>query len=160
MRKSPWQNADIFGRAENLALNSLGSTGAHPTVHEPVAKAIYAWMYDDKETTKQNVAKPPAVNYIYTYGHRKFILAKGLVENSGEVDKEGLIGIGVSTVKTTESGFNWTKVYTVMNAFDPNEYWPLGNIQTVDLLESDSCLDGYTGHSVQQPDGSIRVFCK
>ena len=148
-------NADFFAYAENLALNSLGSSSSQPIVHEPVAKAIYAWMYNDKESTKVNTAEPPAVNYIYTYGHRKFILAKGLLENSGEANKEGLIGIGVSTVQEDIDGINWTKVYTVMNAFDPNENWPLDNIQTVDLLESNSCLDGY-----RPVGGSYPVVCE
>jgi len=138
------QNADFFGRAENLAENSLGSTGEHPTVHEPVAKAIYAWMYNDRESTMYTIADDSGLESIhYSYGHRKFILETGLVENSGEADKEGLIGIGVSTVQVVESGFNWTKVYTVMNGFDPNGNWPMGNIQTVELLESNQCLNGY-----------------
>ena len=151
------ENADFFGRAENLAFNSLGSTGESPTVHEPVAKAIYAWMYKDKEDTKKTDPNTGAITY--SYGHREFILAKGLIENSGEPNKEGLIGIGVSTVKPTEGGYNWTKVYTVMNAFDPNENWPMGNIQTVELLGSNACLDGYAGHNVVRPDGSTAYVC-
>ncbi len=152
-------NADSFSYAENLASNSLGSTGSPPTIHEPVAKAIYAWMYDDKESTRANIAEPPAENFIYTYGHRKFILATGLVENSGEANKEGLIGIGVSTVQESIDGLNWTKTYTVMNAFDPNENGFMGGIETVDFLGSNQCLDGYIGETVTNNDGSTALVC-
>jgi hypothetical protein len=40
-------NADFFPFSENLAFSSVASTGGFPVVHEPVAKAVYGWLYDD-----------------------------------------------------------------------------------------------------------------
>ncbi len=150
-------NADFFSRAENLALDSFGSTGAFPTVHEPVAKAIYAWMYNDKEATRQGASAP----YTYTYGHREFILAKGLNENSGEQNKEGLIGIATATVQESSGGFNWTKVYTVMNGFDPNDNWiPNTPIKKVDYISPTECLSEFYAPEIRtNSDGVSYLAC-
>ena len=121
--RTPWQrleedgsvsvntNADFFGYAENLAYIAAGNSAVYPTVYEPVAISVYGWLYDDKNDTSSE------------FGHRKFLLATGLKENFGETNKEGLIGVGVSTLQYQEGGFNWTKVYIVLNAFDPNANW-------------------------------------
>jgi uncharacterized protein YkwD len=118
-------NADFFSYAENLAYISVGSTEKYPSVYEPVAISVYGWLYDDKDDTKSE------------YGHRKFLLATGLKENFGETNKEGLIGVGVSTLQYNDGTYNMTKVYTVLNAFDPNENWENGaNIIKVDIEAS------------------------
>jgi hypothetical protein len=129
--RTPWQrleedadvntsaggNADYFRYAENLAYQAVTSS----TIYEPTAKSIYWWMYEDKGSA---------------YGHRNFILAKGLVENSGNSDGEGLIGIGQkAAVYTASSGSVFNRVYTVLNAFDPNGSWDLSNIETVTIKE-------------------------
>jgi hypothetical protein len=132
--RTPWQrleedagvdvgtNADFFSYAENLAYIAYGSTGAYPDVHEPVAASVYGWLYDDKADTAGS------------YGHRKFVLATGLVENFGDNNKEGLIGMGVSTLQYNDGTYNMTKVYTVLNAFDPNSNWTNGsNVIRVDI---------------------------
>jgi len=132
--RTPWQrleedasvsvntNADNFGYAENLAYIEAGNSAVYPTVYEPVAISVYGWLYDDKNDTSSE------------FGHRKFLLATGLKENFGETNKEGLIGVGVSTLQYQEGGFNWTKVYIVLNAFDPNANWENGaNIIKVDI---------------------------
>ena len=107
-------NADIYSYAENLAYVAYGSSASYPIIHEPVAMAVYGWIYDDKDDTSS------------TYGHRKFALSTGLVENFGVENKEGLIGVGVSTMQYRDGGFYWTKVYTVLNGFDPNANWENG----------------------------------
>ncbi len=107
-------NADFYSYAENLAMVAYGSSASYPTIHEPVAMAVYGWIYDDKDDTSGS------------YGHRKFALSVGLVENFGEDNKEGLIGVGVSTAQYISGGYYWTKVYTVLNAFDPNKKWDNG----------------------------------
>ncbi len=115
-------NADFFSYGENLAYVIFGNTAEYPVVHEPVAMAVYSWLYDDKNATGGS------------YGHRKFLLATGLRENFGKENVEGLIGVGVSMLRYEENGFKITKVYTVLNGFDPNENWHNGsNIVTVDL---------------------------
>ena len=139
-------NADFFGYAENLAVASVGSIQGYSPVHEPIAKAVYAWLYADKDDTQGS------------YGHRKFVLATGLVENSGEPNKEGLIGIGVSSVNfedvTEEGTLLWSSTYTVMNAFDPTEEWyGMDRYETVDLLFSDTCLSPY-----QMVDNSCKLL--
>jgi hypothetical protein len=118
-------NADFFSYAENLAYIAVGSTGEYPSVYEPVAISVYGWLYDDKNDTSSE------------YGHRKFLLATGLKENFGETNKEGLIGVGVSTLQYNDGKYNMTKVYTVLNAFDPNANWENGaNIIKVDIEAS------------------------
>ncbi len=124
--KTPWErleekanvivntNADFYSYAENLAFVAYGSSASYPTIHEPVAMAVYSWIYDDKDDTQGS------------YGHRLFALSTGLVENFGEDNKEGLIGVGVSTIEYEDGGFYWTKVYTVLNGFDPNANWEDG----------------------------------
>nr|CAA6809457.1 MAG: Unknown protein [uncultured Thiotrichaceae bacterium] len=116
-------NADFFMFAENLAYQSVGASGGFPTVFEPVAKSVYAWLYKDKGSS---------------YGHRNFLFAKQLVENSGKTEGEGLIGVGVSSKNFQENGFFWTRTYTVLNAFDPNASWKnnLSNIITVEIFSA------------------------
>ncbi len=76
------QNADFFRYGENIASFAVGSSGnSYPFVHESEAKSVYGWMYEDKNEG---------------FGHREFILAKGLVENAGFDQSEGLIGVGVA----------------------------------------------------------------
>jgi hypothetical protein len=118
-------NADFFKYGENLASIAYGSTGDYLKVSEPVALSVYGWLYNDKDDTKGS------------YGHRKFLLATGLKENFGDNNKEGLIGVGVATLQYEKDGFYWTKVYTVLNAFDPNDKWENGsNIIKVDIEPS------------------------
>lgn len=144
-------NADFFSFAENLAFVSSGSTGAHPTIYEPIARSIYGYIYDDKDDTGGS------------YGHRAFVLATGLEENSGQANQEGLIGMGKAEIQTTQvsngNTFNVTKVYSVMNGFDPNENWDMDNVQSVGLTETDTCLAGYTSSTVTNPDGSTSFVC-
>ncbi|GEM_PF-2631890 len=125
--RDPWQrleedagvivgtNADIFVYGENLAYQASGNSAAYPTVYEPVAVSVYNWIYADKDDTGGN------------YGHRKFAFATGLVENFGKENKEGLVGVGVATAQYEKDGYYWTKVYTVLNGFDPNENWTNGS---------------------------------
>jgi len=125
--RNPWQrleedagvdvgsNADFFSYGENLAYQASGNSAAYPTVYEPVAVSVYNWIYADKDDTSGS------------YGHRKFAFATGLVENFGKENKEGLVGVGVATAQYEKDGYYWTKVYTVLNGFDPNENWTNGS---------------------------------
>ena len=127
-------NADSFSFAENLASSYTISSQGFVDVNEPVARAVYAWLYDDKADTNGS------------YGHRNFILAVGLVENSGEENKEGLLSIAVATEEITlfdDGKLYRSTTYTVMNAFDPNAHWPLSDIESVDLIKPD-CLLSFT----------------
>ncbi len=119
--RTPWQrmaqdagvivnnNADFFQYGENIASLSVGSSGNDfPIVYESEAKSVYGWMYQDKSER---------------YGHRNFLLAKGLVENSGFKNMEGLIGVGKVTRQYRDGGFFWTQVIIVMDGFDPRSNW-------------------------------------
>jgi uncharacterized protein YkwD len=108
-------NHDFFQYGENLHANA--SSGLYHT--EPVAIAIYQWIYADAGSN---------------WGHRDFCLAKGLVENSGANDKEGVIGFGVTT--GTNYGYfgnGWYSTIVVMNAFDPNSGWNHAQTKSVSL---------------------------
>ena len=119
--RNPWQrmeqdagvqinvNADFFQYGENIASIAVGSSGnASPLVYEPEAKSVYGWMYEDKNEG---------------YGHRNFILAKGLIENSGFDQTEGLIGVGVATRTYKKENIFWTQKIIVMDGFDPKSSW-------------------------------------
>ncbi len=157
--RDPWQrltqdagvvvgsNADFFSRGENLAFVSGASTVSFPVIHEAVTRSIYGYLYDDKDDTTDSTTG------IASYGHRAFVLATGLVENSGADNEEGLIGIGRAEVQEVVNirgtDFNQTKVYSVMNGFDPNENWDMSNIQTVPLTDPEACLAGFTANQNQ-----------
>ncbi len=119
--RTPWQrmaqdagvivnsNADFFQYGENIASLSVGSSGNDfPIIYESEAKSVYGWMYQDKGEG---------------YGHRNFLLAKGLVENSGFKNMEGLIGVGKVTRQYRDGGFFWTQAIIVMDGFDPRSNW-------------------------------------
>ncbi len=110
-------NQDFFAYAENLAITA--STQAY--TEEPVARAIYSWIYDDAGDS--------------AWGHRKFCLATELVDNSGKNGMEGLIGIGIAR-GTAFNNFGINGYYTtivVMNAFDPGANWDHNNTERVSL---------------------------
>ncbi len=106
-------NADFFRYGENIASLAIGtSVHTYPLVPEPEAKAVYGWLYED--VTGQSSP----------YGHRKFILANKLVENSGDPDKEGVIGTGIATRNYIDNDNNyWTEKIIVMDGFDPKSNW-------------------------------------
>lgn len=103
-------NADFFSYGENIASFAIGtSLHSYPEVYEGEAKAVYGWLYEDK---------------VQGYGHRKFLLANKLVENSGFSDAEGLIGVGKARRHfTDEDGNYWTQDIIVMDGFDPRSSW-------------------------------------
>ena len=99
-------NRDFFGYAENLSAH--GSSVDY--IANPVARAIFGWIYADSGSN---------------WGHRKFCLATGLDDNSGDVGSEGLVGFGVVKGEAYRYGnFGGLKsTIVVMNAFDPSEMW-------------------------------------
>jgi uncharacterized protein YceK len=130
--RSPWermaqdagvevnQNADFFQYGENIASLSIASSEDYPNVYENEARAVYGWMYEDK---------------VQEYGHRNFMLATGLVENSGIQNEEGLIGVGVVQRQYKEGNFFWTQKIIVMDGFDPRSSWDnnLASAQRISL---------------------------
>ncbi len=115
-------NADFFSYGENIASFGIGtSLPEYPEVYESEARAVYGWLYEDKA---QN------------YGHRKFLLAKRLVENSGLSGAEGLVGVGKARRHfTDEKGNHWTEDIVVLDGFDPRSSWDdnLAHTQRVPL---------------------------
>jgi hypothetical protein len=131
---SPWDrldsvemiknNKDFFRYGENLY--TAASTANY--TKNPIAKAIYAWIYDDAGSA---------------WGHRKFSLAIGLNDNSGEVGAEGLMGFGI--IKGDEYAFyaGWKSTIVVMNVFDSSSSWNHLNTLTVSIC-SDNLAENET----------------
>lgn len=107
-------NKDFFGFGENLATFA----GSHSYRENPIAQSIYAWIYDDSGSA---------------WGHRKFSLAVGLQDNSGESGAEGLIGFGIVQGENYGKYPNWKSVIVVMNAFDPSSSWNHSNTKKVSI---------------------------
>jgi uncharacterized protein YkwD len=129
---SPWErldsvdviknNKDFFAYGENLYV--VASKPEY--TKNPIAKAIYGWIYDDAGSE---------------WGHRKFSLATGLNDNSGEVGAEGLMGFGV--IKGDEYNFyaGWKSTIIVMNVFDPSSSWNHVNTISVSICTNSSTDD-------------------
>ncbi len=118
-------NADFFRYGENIASFGVGtSLHNYPEIYESEAKAVYGWLYEDVA----GQASP--------YGHRKFLLAKQLVENSGAPNAEGLVGIGKARRQyIDDNGYYWSEDIIVMDGFDPRASWDadLSHTEHVDL---------------------------
>ncbi len=103
-------NKDFFKYAENL----YGATDTRGFITNPIAKAIYQWIYEDSDNSWQ---------------HRALCLANGLNDNGGENGVEGLIGFAIKSAYS-----NTYKLYAtlvVMNAFDPSETWNYSTTITI-----------------------------
>jgi uncharacterized protein YkwD len=126
---SPWDrldsvdliknNKDFFGYAENL----YAAAGSASYTTNPIAKAIYGWIYDDSGSA---------------WGHRKFSLATGLNDNSGEAGVEGLMGFGIKTGDDYDYYAGWKSTIVVMNVFDPSSSWNHSTTTTVDICTGDA----------------------
>lgn len=99
-------NRDFFSYAENLYVHASSSG----YLKNPIAKAIYGFIYDDSGSA---------------WGHRNFCLANGLNDNSGESGVEGLLGFAVKQGQEYEyfGNSNYYSTIVVMNAFDPANTW-------------------------------------
>ena len=121
---SPWDrldsvemiknNKDFFRYGENLY--TAASTAEY--TKNPIAKAIYVWIYDDAGSA---------------WGHRKFSLATGLNDNSGEAGVEGLMGFGLTKGDNYDVFPDWKSTIVVMNVFDPSSSWVHTNTSTVSI---------------------------
>ena len=98
-------NRDFFAYAENLYTHASSNN----YLINPIAKALYGFIYDDSNSD---------------WGHRNFCLAKGLNDNSGVNGQEGLVGFAVKTGTAYEYfGSNYKNTIFVMNAIDPSSSW-------------------------------------
>jgi len=114
-------NRDFFQYGENLHANA----SSYMYHSEPVAMAIYQWIYADAGSS---------------WGHRNFCLAKGLLENSGVNSAEGVIGFGIVRGRDYDvfgAGNTYYSTIVVMNGFDPDSGWDHTQTQNVSL-----CADG------------------
>lgn len=100
-------NRDFFTYAENLYAH--GSSAAY--AQNPIAQAIYGFIYDDDAATGGS------------YGHRKFCLATGLNDNSGVSAEEGLVGFAITKGDAYTLFPGMFSTIVVMNAFDPSDTW-------------------------------------
>lgn len=100
-------NSEYYG--ENIAMFAIARSDHTQPIEEVEAKAVYAWLYQDKEVG---------------YGHRKTILQTGLQDNSGKSGEEGLLAAYTAQIDyTDDQGFYVTHAYTVMDLFDPTAAW-------------------------------------
>ena len=127
-------NADLFAYGENLSVSTASNTAGYPTIYEPVARAIYGYMYEDKRSR---------------YGHRKFNLAVIDNDNSGWEGAEGLFGLSVKRRQNAHkprAGFFQAEAKTVMHVFDPNEHWNMRNVLAAPRIfgpqDAADCLSG------------------
>jgi len=84
----------------------------------PLIKAIYNWIYADKE-----VASGEA------WGHRAMCLQKISDDNSGKKGAEGIIAFGLKQGENSSLYPNFKTSIVVMNAFNPNENYSQSYLQ-------------------------------
>ncbi len=119
-------NKDFLGFAENLYV----AGASNDYTKNPIAKAIYNWIYRDKGSS---------------WGHRKFCLVNNLKDNSGESGKEGLIGFGLKKGDSYALYPNFKSTIVVMNGFDPSDSWNNKNIIGMNCNSSSSTENNETG---------------
>ena len=112
-------NRDFFPYAENL----YATAGSASYTPEPIAQAIYNWIYNDQGSN---------------YGHRKFALASGLNDNHDQVGTEGVIGFGLIEGDQYSYYEGWKSTIVVLNGFDPNQTYQTNNLLTVTLCTDDN----------------------
>ncbi len=112
-------NRDFFKYAENL----YAGAGSAEYTKEPIAKAIYNWIYNDSGSS---------------YGHRNFCLAVALIDNSGYQGAEGLLGFGI--VQGDDYGLypNMKSTIVVLNGFDPNDGYNMSSIDNGTICKDNS----------------------
>lgn len=111
---------DFFKYGENLYTHGSSSN----YLQNPIAHAIYNFIYNDNHSTNGS------------YGHRKFCLAKGLKDNSGEKGVEGLVGFGIEQGPHYALFPNMYSTVIVMNAFDPSSEWDHSDTIRVSLCSA------------------------
>ncbi|RVU82787.1 hypothetical protein EOL70_19795 [Leucothrix sargassi] len=140
-------NADWMAQTENLSRHVSGFSAGYPTIYEPIARAMYTYMYAD---TSSN------------YGHRTLILINVDNENSGEAGAEGLFALSKTTKQYKDSEFFKTDVTSVMHVFDPNEAWDMSNVlpapTTYGPEAASDCLSGTFSESTDI-DGNNTSTC-
>ncbi len=109
-------NRDFFAYAENL----YAAAASNDYTPEPIAQAIYNWIYNDQGSN---------------YGHRKFALANGLVDNHTDQGTEGVVGFGIVQGDQYEYYAGWKSTIVVLNGFDPNENYLTNNLLSVALCD-------------------------
>ena len=96
---------DFLGIGENLAVYVSSNPNHQPV--ENVARAIYDWLYADASSE---------------WGHRHALLWEDFADNSGEVGREGAMGIAVVRNGPYRGPFaeTWpTAAMIVFNVYDP-----------------------------------------
>ncbi len=115
---------------------SAGFDGTLPTENFALVKAIYSWLYQDKDWFEDFEDKDgPA------WGHRDHLLQVALNDNHGPRHKEGLIGFGVSRggYAPDDAPASQYGYVTVLNTIDQGAGWDPSRTQTVDITEAQGC---------------------
>ena len=118
--RDPWQRLasdpaigachDFLGVSENLAVFVTTSK----SIPLAVERSIYGWLYDDSGSS---------------WGHREAALWSSYNDNSGQVGKEGFLGIGLVSGGPYRGPFtqSWPlATIVVLDVFDPCSTWKAG----------------------------------
>ena len=98
---------DFLGVAENLSV--FATTGS--SIPLALERSIYGWLYDDSGSS---------------WGHREAALWSSYNDNSGQVGKEGFLGIGLVSGGPYQGPFSRSyplATIVVMDVFDPCSAW-------------------------------------
>jgi RHS repeat-associated protein len=117
----------------------FSSSQSKPGIDESfaVARAIYAWLYEDKNWFVDfGMADGEA------WGHRNHILQVNLNDNNGDSSHEGIAGFGVSLglYQPGQTLPQYHGAVVVFNTIDQGGNWPGENISSVDVSQSTGCI--------------------
>jgi hypothetical protein len=117
----------------------FSSSQSKPGIDESfaVARAIYAWLYEDKNWFVDfGMADGEA------WGHRNHILQVNLNDNNGDSSHEGIAGFGVSLglYQPGQTPPKYHGAVVVFNTIDQGGNWPGENISSVDVSQSTGCI--------------------
>ena len=128
---SPWDRLDnnpaigachdFLSVSENLAVFVTSGN----SIALPIERSIFMWLYDDSGSS---------------WGHRHAILWYPYNDNSGQVGKEGFLGIGRANggpyQGTFSSSWNFAEII-VMNVFDPCSTWVYPAPEVINIIRTD-----------------------
>ena len=138
-------NSEILdGRDQHILPESIAAI-SQETDDAALVKAIYLWIYEDKnwfdDFTPEQLQGMP----LTPWGHRNHLLQSGLNENSGSVYAEGLIGFGVASGLYNPSKTQLTETdqgaVVVLNTIDQSSSWDMSQIETVSIDSAQVCND-------------------
>jgi RHS repeat-associated protein len=136
----------LNGRDAHIRPESLFSMVGNITTDDAaMVRAIYGWIYVDKNWFDFFTLEQLKGMQLTPWGHRNHLLQKGLKENSGSLYAEGLIGFGITlgayNPAKAELTSNDYGAVVVLNTFDPSSSWDMTNVDTISIDTAQVCND-------------------